>query len=75
MGNSSYTTKLTIIHRDLKPANIMLDKDHKLCKICDFGLAVAAEGKRGKHQAGDQKSTRGSPLWMVNYDLSFFFDL
>lgn len=56
---------MTIIHRDLKPANIMLDKDQKSCKICDFGLAVAAEGKRGKHQAGDTKSTRGSPLWMV----------
>eukprot|EP01127_Copromyxa_protea_P017108 TRINITY_DN5181_c0_g1_i2.p1 TRINITY_DN5181_c0_g1~~TRINITY_DN5181_c0_g1_i2.p1 ORF type:complete len:502 (-),score=113.65 TRINITY_DN5181_c0_g1_i2:39-1514(-) len=55
--------ELTIIHRDLKPANIMLDKDHKQCKICDFGLAVAAEGKK-KH-TGDTKSTRGSPLWMA----------
>lgn len=62
-------SKLTIIHRDLKPANIMLDRDHKTCKICDFGLAVAAEGKRGKHQTGDTKSTRGSPLWMVCWSL------
>eukprot|EP01126_Amoeba_proteus_P028988 TRINITY_DN2854_c0_g1_i1.p1 TRINITY_DN2854_c0_g1~~TRINITY_DN2854_c0_g1_i1.p1 ORF type:complete len:189 (+),score=34.87 TRINITY_DN2854_c0_g1_i1:1-567(+) len=35
--------ELTIIHRDLKPANIMLDRDQKHCKICDFGLAVSNE--------------------------------
>jgi len=57
--------ELTIIHRDLKPANIMLDKDQLHCKICDFGLAVSAEGKRGKAHTGDSKSTRGSPLWMA----------
>eukprot|EP01126_Amoeba_proteus_P028991 TRINITY_DN2854_c0_g1_i9.p1 TRINITY_DN2854_c0_g1~~TRINITY_DN2854_c0_g1_i9.p1 ORF type:complete len:371 (+),score=75.25 TRINITY_DN2854_c0_g1_i9:84-1196(+) len=57
--------ELTIIHRDLKPANIMLDRDQKHCKICDFGLAVSNEGKRGKTHVGDTKSTRGSPLWMA----------
>eukprot|EP01126_Amoeba_proteus_P019251 TRINITY_DN1988_c0_g2_i10.p1 TRINITY_DN1988_c0_g2~~TRINITY_DN1988_c0_g2_i10.p1 ORF type:complete len:564 (+),score=126.68 TRINITY_DN1988_c0_g2_i10:175-1866(+) len=56
--------ELTIIHRDLKPANIMLDREQKHCKICDFGLAVSNEGKRGK-RVGDAKSTRGSPLWMA----------
>ena len=42
----------------------MLDKEQRHCKICDFGLAVAAEGKK-KHHVGDTKSTRGSPLWMA----------
>mmetsp|Transcript_30240 Transcript_30240/g.73605 ORF Transcript_30240/g.73605 Transcript_30240/m.73605 type:complete len:536 (-) Transcript_30240:434-2041(-) len=28
-----------IIHRDLKPTNILLDEDHRRCKIADFGLA------------------------------------
>jgi len=28
-----------ILHRDLKPSNVLVDKDKKTLKICDFGLA------------------------------------
>ncbi|KAJ1294180.1 hypothetical protein BS78_01G125900 [Paspalum vaginatum] len=35
-----------IIHRDIKPGNIVLSRDHKFVKICDFGLAVHMVAER-----------------------------
>ncbi|KAF7720839.1 hypothetical protein EC973_005982 [Apophysomyces ossiformis] len=35
-----------ICHRDLKPENILLDKDRKLVKIADFGMATIQSSDR-----------------------------
>ncbi|CAM0951601.1 unnamed protein product [Alopecurus aequalis] len=29
-----------IIHRDIKPTNILVDKNHKVVKLCDYGSAM-----------------------------------
>jgi len=41
-----------VMHRDLKPHNILLDKDAKVVKLADFGLARAAHapGKTLTHE-------------------------
>ena len=28
-----------IAHRDIKPENILVEKDFKNCKLCDFGVS------------------------------------
>jgi hypothetical protein len=34
------------VHRDLKPSNILICRDSRLVKICDFGLAIASADTR-----------------------------
>lgn len=33
----SFIHSLNIVHRDLKPSNLLIDKNKKKLKICDFG--------------------------------------
>lgn len=35
-----------VVHRDIKPANVMLDREHDVLKIMDFGIARIADGSR-----------------------------
>ncbi|KAF7639346.1 Protein kinase domain-containing protein [Meloidogyne graminicola] len=58
----NYTTQLAsalryihkdhqIVHRDVKPGNILLDTEHKIVKLCDFGIATklgAGQKLKGK---------------------------
>jgi serine/threonine-protein kinase PRP4 len=39
----SHLRKHKIIHADIKPDNILISKDTKTLKICDFGTAFPVE--------------------------------
>ncbi|TKV90636.1 hypothetical protein SEVIR_9G042800v4 [Setaria viridis] len=41
-----------IVHRDIKPANILVGDDHRIVKLCDFGLAMSTDERPPYTQAG-----------------------
>ncbi|WP_331726610.1 serine/threonine-protein kinase [Streptomyces sp. NBC_00280] len=50
-----------VIHRDIKPGNILLTAPHGQIKICDFGIARAAEHTRTLTAMG---TAIGTPAYM-----------
>ena len=40
-----YAHQNLIVHRDLKPSNILVDAEHRLPKLLDFGIARDLEGR------------------------------
>ncbi|MEU0344177.1 serine/threonine-protein kinase [Streptomyces bobili] len=50
-----------VIHRDIKPGNILLTSPHGQIKICDFGIARAAEHTRTLTATG---TAIGTPTYM-----------
>ncbi|NUK20150.1 serine/threonine-protein kinase [Streptomyces lunaelactis] len=50
-----------VIHRDIKPGNILLTAPHGQIKICDFGIAQAAEHTRTLTATG---TAIGTPTYM-----------
>ncbi|WSM44839.1 serine/threonine protein kinase (plasmid) [Streptomyces cellulosae] len=50
-----------VIHRDIKPANVLLTAPHGQIKICDFGIARAAEHSRTLTATG---TAIGTPTYM-----------
>ncbi|KAL7080709.1 hypothetical protein ACQ4LE_000362 [Meloidogyne hapla] len=53
----SYLHSHNYIHCDIKPANMLLSKEYKTLKLCDFG--TVAEHKTGLN------SNKGSAAWMA----------
>ena len=45
----SYLHNQGIVHRDLKPENLLLNEDHTVAKLSDFGTskAIDADGRTG----------------------------
>ncbi|XP_022684221.1 putative cyclin-dependent kinase F-2 [Setaria italica] len=41
-----------IVHRDIKPANILVGDDHRIVKLCDFGLAMSTDERPPYKPAG-----------------------
>ncbi len=35
-----------VIHRDIKPANVLVNPEHQILKLADFGLATTVDGAR-----------------------------
>ncbi|CAN5591810.1 hypothetical protein BH09PSE5_BH09PSE5_31500 [soil metagenome] len=42
----AYAHTQGVVHRDIKPANIMVDPDHDIVKITDFGVARITDSSR-----------------------------
>eukprot|EP00019_Armaparvus_languidus_P006004 CAMPEP_0168607050 /NCGR_PEP_ID=MMETSP0420-20121227/16923_1 /TAXON_ID=498008 /ORGANISM="Pessonella sp." /LENGTH=538 /DNA_ID=CAMNT_0008646807 /DNA_START=56 /DNA_END=1672 /DNA_ORIENTATION=- len=49
------------VHRDLKTSNLLVDENWRI-KVCDFGLSQMLQDGE---VARDQKSAKGTPLWMA----------
>ena len=47
------------IHRDIKPGNMLLDKNHRMLKLCDFGSTTMLE------EAGEFHKICGTPIYMA----------
>ena len=47
-----YLHKYDICHRDVKLENVLLTKDHRYAKLCDFGFATYCGGTKIKYRCG-----------------------
>lgn len=60
LNGLTYLHDNRIIHRDLKPANILMDKENKIFKIADFGVATEIIGKN----SNDKRTNTGTAWYM-----------
>jgi serine/threonine-protein kinase len=54
-----YAHQQHVVHRDIKPANIIYDKDKRIAKITDFGVACLTDASKTK-----TGTVLGSPYYM-----------
>ncbi len=54
-----YAHNRKVVHRDVKPANMMYDRDNRLLKVTDFGIACLTD-----HSKTRTGTVLGSPFYM-----------
>lgn len=60
-----YAHKKNIVHRDIKPANVMYDREDKIVKVTDFGIARITDSSKTKTGV-----VMGTPSYMSPEQLS-----
>jgi hypothetical protein len=56
---ATHLHKIGIVHRDIKPANVLLTKDYRSCKVCDFGMSKKLECQADL----EQSLSAGTPVY------------
>jgi len=61
----SYLHSNGVIHRDIKGSNLLLDEQHKIVKLADFGAAKKLSTLNYSRYANSTATMVGTPYWMA----------
>ena len=50
----------SVCHRDIKPSNLLVDRDKRELRLCDFGNAIVIEDGGGGGGGGSRKNSYSS---------------
>ena len=50
----------SVCHRDIKPSNLLVDRDRRELRLCDFGNAIVIENDDGGGGGGARKNSYSS---------------